>query len=204
MEARKRLRERVFSLQLSLGGALVGVVMLTSVLLGSILYVSMRAFIRNDLRAMLRNAVGVAALQLDPADEQAIRSRADEGSPRYARVRAQLEAIRGRSRDVRFIYTLRRDAAGRILFVVDDDPNPSTVAHPGDVYPQVTPGMLEAFQPPYAAHVDKDFITDRWGTFISGYAPSSAGMARSSGCWASTSRPKRWPTSSASSSSSRC
>lgn len=171
MRAWDRVRETLFSLRFSLGGAFVGIVLLTSLLLGSILFVSMRAFIRNDLRARLRNAVGVAALQIDPADQESLRSRADETSPRYARLRAQLEAIRGRSRDVRYIYTLRRDAAGRVVFVVDDDPDPSTQAHVGDAFPHLTPAMQEVFEKPYTAHVDRDFITDRWGTFITGYAP---------------------------------
>ncbi len=167
----RRLGRRLFSLELSLGGAFVSVVLLTSLLLGSALYLSMRTFIRNDLRATLRNAAGVAALQIDPRDHRSIRTKADEAGPQYARIRGQLEAIRSRSRAIRYIYTLRRDEQGRILFVVDADTNAATVSHVGDVYPKPTPAMLQVFEKPYGAHVDKDFVTDQWGAFITGYAP---------------------------------
>ena len=167
----RRLGRRLFPLQLSLGGAFAAVALLTSLLLGSVLYVSMRTFILNDLRARLRNAAGVAALQIDPRDQESIRSPADASSPQYKRIHRQLEAIRSRSRDVRFIYTLRETAPGRMAFVVDAEAEGAVQAKIGEPFPHATPAMLEVFQKPYAAHVDREFVTDKWGTFITGYAP---------------------------------
>jgi adenylate cyclase len=166
-----RFKRSLLSLRLSLGGAFFFVVLLTSLLLGAILYSSVHTFIRNDLRARLRNAAGVAALQIDPEEHGRIRTAADERSREYSHIRAQLQAIRARSRDVRYIYTFRRDAAGRIEFVVDAETDTARVSHVGEVYPGPTPDMLAIFRKPYAAHVDKKFVTDRWGTFISSFAP---------------------------------
>jgi class 3 adenylate cyclase len=166
-----RLRNRLLSLRFSLAGAFVSIVLLTVLLLGSILYLNIHAFILDDLRGQLRSAVGVAALQIEARDHERIRSRADESSPEYLRIRRQLQAVRGRSRGVRYVYTIRKNASGQIVFVVDAAEDPAELSHVADVYPKPTPAMLAVFVAPPAAHVDKQFATDQWGTFISGFAP---------------------------------
>jgi len=166
-----RLEKSFLSLRFSLGGAFVAIALLTSGLLGTVLFFNMHAFIRNDLRASLRNAVGVAALQIDAREHERIRAKADETSAGYRHIREQLRAIRARSKNVHFIYTLRRNSADAISFVVDAEENAADVSHVGDVYPTPTPAMLQVFQKPYAPHVEKDFSNDKWGRYISGYAP---------------------------------
>jgi len=166
-----RLRRSILSLRFSLGGAFFSIVLLTSFLLGSVLYVNMHTFIRNDLRARLRSAVGVAALQIDARAHERIRTPADEKSADYLRIRDQLRAIRGRISEVHYIYTMRRGADGVFRFVVDAEENPAQVSHVGDPYEKPTDAMLKALKKPYAAHVEQDFTTDQWGAYISGFAP---------------------------------
>jgi class 3 adenylate cyclase len=166
-----RLHRTFFSLKFSLGGAFFAIVALTSLLLGSILYVNMHAFILNDLRARLRSAVGVAALQIDVAEHERIRSRADESAPAYLKIRRQLREIRARITDVHYIYTMRRDPDGTFRFVVDAEEKPEDVSHVGEPYPAPTDAMKKVLTPPYAAHVEPAFTTDKWGAYISGFAP---------------------------------
>jgi class 3 adenylate cyclase len=159
------------SLRVSLAGAFVGIVLLTSLLLGAALYFDMHRFIRNDLRAQLRAAVGVGALEIDTRVHDRLKKRADESGAAYARIKKQLQSIRSRSKGVRFVYTYRKDDQGRIQFVVDAEEKAEAMSHIGDVYPSPTPAMLKVLTPPYEAHVDKEFVTDQWGSFISGFAP---------------------------------
>ncbi len=167
----ERVKRSLLSLRVSLGGAFVSIVVLTSLLLGAALFSEMHKFLLNDLRAQLRGAVGVAALEIDAKQHERIKTKADESSPAYAAVKKQLQAFHTRTHHVRFIYTLRKDAAGRVRFVVDAETDPSLMSHVGDVYPTPTPEMLAVFEKPYAPHVEKKFVTDKWGRFISGYAP---------------------------------
>jgi adenylate cyclase len=166
-----RLRKTFLSLRFSLGGAFFAIVALTSLLLGSVLYVNMHAFIRNDLRARLRSAVGVAALQIDPVEHERIRTKADEAAARYLKIRDQLRDIRARIKDVHYIYTMRRDPDGTFRFVVDAEDDPADISHVGDLYPNPTDAMRKALTKPYAAHVEENFTTDKWGAYISGFAP---------------------------------
>jgi adenylate cyclase len=166
-----RLRKSFLSLRYSLGGAFFSIVLLTSLLLGSLLYVNMHAFIRNDLRARLRSSVGVAALQVDVREHERIRTKADESSPEYLHIRGQLRAIRDRIKDVHYIYTMRPGPDGTFRFVVDAEEKPEEVSHVGDPYPTPTDAMKKALTKPYAAHVEQEFTTDKWGTYISGFAP---------------------------------
>jgi class 3 adenylate cyclase len=166
-----RLKSSLLSLRLSLGGAFVSIVVLTALLLGAALFPEVHKFIRDDMRAQLRSAVGVAALEIDSRQHERITSKADEDSAEYLGIRKQLQAFHDRTRHVRYIYTLRKNDLGQIIFVVDAEQDPALKSHVGDVYPKPTPEMLAAFDKPYGPHVEKEFVTDQWGRFISGYAP---------------------------------
>ncbi len=166
-----RVRSALLSLRLSLGGAFVAIVLLTSLFLGAALLSEMHRFIRDDLRAQLRSAVGVAALELDAHEHDKIKTRADEESAEYLSIRKQLQGFHGRTRNVRYIYTLRKNAAGQVVFVVDAEEDAALRSHVGDVYPKPTPEMLAVFEKPYAPRVEREFVTDQWGRFLSGYAP---------------------------------
>jgi diguanylate cyclase (GGDEF)-like protein len=72
-----------------------------------------------------------------------------------------------KSRSVDFIYTMK-SLGDELIFVVDADPSPDTRAPYGEAYP-----ITENIRPSLHGEIccDKDFATDKWGTYISGYAP---------------------------------
>lgn len=164
-------RRKLVSLQFSLGSTFIAVTVLTSLLLGTTTYLSVSAFIREGIRERLRDTVSVAALQVDARKHQALLAPGDEADADYLAIKKSLQQIRDRLRDVRYVYTLRKDAAGKILFVVDAEEDPDSVSHIGDPVEVVTPAMEAAFVAPYGSQVESRFNSDKWGTWLSSYAP---------------------------------
>lgn len=160
-----------YSLHFSLGGAFVGVVVLTSLLLGLATYPNIRSFVREGIRERLGDAVGIAALQIDATRHARLATRADETSPEYQALQEQLRQIRDRGTGMRFVYTLRKGADGRYLFGVDGEEKEDDRSHIGDVYEDPTPFMVAAFTPPYRVQIEDRFYRDKWGVWLSSYAP---------------------------------
>ncbi len=160
-----------FTLPFSLGTALTGIAILTSVMLGVITFYSVRAFVRKSVKERLSDAVGIAALRIDGDLHSTLRSAADENTAAYQEMRKYLRNIRDTAKDIRFAYTARKDKQGRIMFVVDAEEDPKEASHIGDEYGEASRLMREAFQPPYGLRVEEQFVKDRWGVFLSGYAP---------------------------------
>jgi sensor histidine kinase regulating citrate/malate metabolism len=80
--------------------------------------------------------------------------------------------------DIKFAYIMTKDEEGTIAFLVDSitiDRNSDGViseneksAEMGEIYKNPTSQMKEGFLHPSA---DKEINSDRWGAFLSGYAP---------------------------------
>lgn len=91
------------------------------------------------------------------------------------KINSRLESIHS---DIKFVYVMSKNSKGEIIFLVDSisiDRNSDgkisddeKSAETGEVYKNPTKEMQEAFIRPAA---DKYINQDRWGTFLSGYAP---------------------------------
>jgi class 3 adenylate cyclase len=160
------------SLRLGLSCLLVTLVIVTAASLGVATYFGARSLVRNSIRERLHDAAATGALLLDGEAHRSLRSRADEDTPAYRAIRAQLRLIRDRCLQVRFVYTMRRADEGKFLFVVDAEENPADVSHLGDVYDgEFSPAMAAGFTPPYQVQVARDLVEDEWGVWLSSYAP---------------------------------
>jgi PAS domain S-box-containing protein len=83
--------------------------------------------------------------------------------------------------EVKYIYTFRRDEQGLVRFVLDPAPEGDAdgdgipdAAEIGEVYESPNRVLLTALGSPEAPGMPTatvDPVTDKWGTFISGYAP---------------------------------
>lgn len=160
-----------FSLKFSLGSAFVGMVVLTTLLFTIATYPNIRSFVREGVRERLRDAVSIGALQVDAEQLARIAAGSDESTPDYQALQRQLQQIRDRGTGMRFVYTLRKDAAGHYIFIVDAEEKEEDRSHLGEVYDDPTPFMAAAFTPPYRVQVEDRFFTDKWGTWLSSYAP---------------------------------
>lgn len=166
-----RQRRFHFSIKYSIGGAMVGAVLFTALLIGTVAYLSIRVFIFDDIRARLRSAVGIAALQVDAGQHATIKGKEDESGENHKQLKRILQNIRKQDKDLRFVYTMKTNAEGKFCFIVDAESDPKEMSHPWDVYDSPTQVLRDMFKPPYVTRVETGFSTDKWGTWLSGFAP---------------------------------
>ena len=131
------------------------------------LSVETHAALKGALEDKLIAVAGTTASQIDGDAFGRLRP-GDEGTAGFIRIRDQLRAVRATSKDIHYIYTMRKEG-GAIVFVVDADfgfePDTPSIGEP---YPAAEPEMIAGFDSPYA---NKAFTTDEWGTVLSGFAP---------------------------------
>ena len=135
--------------------------------IGVFLYLNARESIMEQLRSRLSSTAAIVSRDLDANELRDIRNANDVSKLEY---RQTLEALRGAvaaNPDIAFLYVMRLDGEGRVLFVVDTDAS-SGQALPGREYAPVDDRLLAGFKGPVA---DRRFVDDEWGSFISGYAP---------------------------------
>lgn len=135
------------------------------------LYLNFRAKLRNDLREHLRNLVSMAALTLDGDAHATLTDPNQEGSPTYLQFKRRLQQIRDNATDVRFAYTWRRNPDGRLIFIVDGETDPNEVSHLGEVYDSAEPAVLAQIAALDRVMTDDEPTPDKWGVWLSGYAP---------------------------------
>ncbi len=127
-----------------------------------------------QLRDKLRTIATVSALAVDAEALAKVPLSADGvNSPYYKTVEDNLRRIRGAIPSIKYIYTMARtDKPGILKFIVDLDSGRDTgspAASPGEEYDaSAFPRLPEGFDAPTA---DNNLGRDRWGVFLSGYAP---------------------------------
>ena len=161
------------TLRVGLSTAFVGVVLVTAGVLCVVLVGQMREQMRRDLTARMRDVASVAAMGVAGDLHRQVRGRTDEASPTFLALKAALQDVKRRVPDLRFAYTIKRQPDGRLAFWVDAETD-AEGTHVGDEVTVVTPALQAMFEPPFEARVEPDFYTDRWGTWLSAYAPVRA------------------------------
>ncbi|NBW83201.1 adenylate/guanylate cyclase domain-containing protein, partial [bacterium] len=106
------------------------------------------------------------------ADKHAsLKTKDDEKSQVYLDYQKKLRRIRDSSKDIRYVYTFRKRADEKIVFVVDAEEPSDKFSHIGDPYESPTSVLLESFKPPYQVRVESEFSKDDWGIWLSAFAP---------------------------------
>ena len=155
--------------RLGLGFALMAVVI--SATLAVILYSFFHSKMRRSFEERMLGIVGVAALQVDPQMHAELRDPEDQTSETYNKLKRQMRLIRDTAEDIRYVYTLRRNAEGKIAFIVDAEASPRNISDLGTVYDEASPELEEAFDTMKGPMVEQEYYTDRWGTWFTGFAP---------------------------------
>lgn len=146
------------------------VMLLASLGGGMILYKGASRSLRDEVRSKLICSARIAALQIDADLHRQVRLSEDESSPAYKSLKANLASILKSSPDMRYVYTMSRTNKSNVLqFVIDAEANPELTSHIGDEYdghicPEITKGFT-------AATADREPTSDKWGSWLSGYAP---------------------------------
>lgn len=93
----------------------------------------------------------------------------DENKKSFINLRDYLYAAQFSNRDIKFVYTYRFNDDKSVKFVIDAEYGHSKdAAAPGELYTDISPQMMEGLS---KASVENEFSADKWGTFMSGYAP---------------------------------
>ena len=126
-----------------------------------------KADIKESIRTELKTVATITAEGID-GDLLAQIKPGDEMTPAFTSLRDEFNSIRQSDPSIRYIYTMRRN--GDIVeFVVDADygiePDAAII---GEAYPNFSKELLMGFSQPSAGN---EYITDKWGTTLSGYAP---------------------------------
>lgn len=97
-------------------------------------------------------------------------SRDDEGTFPYLALKTLFSDVREVNSDIRFIYLIGQKDDDSLFFYVDSEPESSEdLSPPGQVYEEATPAMYKLFET--GVRVTEGPDRDRWGVWISGYAP---------------------------------
>lgn len=152
--------------------AIIATVSLTS---GALVERLARNALHQEVRQHLVRLALIAALHID-GDQHSKWQPGDETSAAYQRAIAPLRRIRQADPDIDDIYTcVLKD--GKVYFVLSSyDPGDSDGDGVDDKcyieqpYEEATPEMLQALREGVAIAENRPY-TDRWGTFLSGYAP---------------------------------
>ena len=155
--------------KLALGFALL--FMIAAGLTTFIYYQNARAQLQHDIRERLRDAVSIGALQVDAVAHSQLTDPSQEGGPVYLPLKKALQQVRDAGTNIRFVYTMQQDAQGNIIFVVDAEETEEDVSHLGDIYDDASPWLMDNFPSIQAPVVENEMYTDKWGTWLTGYAP---------------------------------
>lgn len=136
----------------------------------AVIYHSASRSLRHEVRAKIESVAATAAVQIDPELHKKVRTSKDESGPTYRTLKTALIGIRKANPDIRYVYTMRMTGKKGVLeFVVDAEQDPKLISHVGDTFDlSDAPDMEKGF---YGPASDNKINTDRWGTWLSGYAP---------------------------------
>ena len=97
-------------------------------------------------------------------------SDSDLGSPEYLSLKEHLIKTRSADPSIRFVYLMRQQPDGSVIFLVDSEPPESAdYSPPGQDYPEASPVLLNAFVT--GKETTEGPLADRWGTWVSGFVP---------------------------------
>lgn len=132
-------------------------------IMGSVIYRTISADIIKKCKQNVMDMVSVVSSETDGDKLQNITSEED---PEYGELTEQLSKYLT-PESVNYIYLMRPAGSG-LIFVVDVDPVPEERAPYGEPY-ELIDDMLPALQGQICC--DSEFTQDKWGKYISAYAP---------------------------------
>jgi diguanylate cyclase (GGDEF)-like protein len=158
-----------FTIQTKLFFSHFAAIILVSGSVGTYFYQSAVENLTQALRSRLQNSAALVSHGLDVESLDQIRHVQDVSLPIYQRSVSALREFVKANPDIAYIYVMRKQG-GKAFFVLDSDTDDPGL--PGEEYPHHMPALMEGFVRP---SVDREITSDRWGSFLSGYAPLAAG-----------------------------
>ncbi len=126
---------------------------------------------KEQLRAKILSLAKLGSMLIDGDKHSQIAPElASQNTPAYKEIREVLKKIKSASPLIENVYTMvKTDKENIWMFIVDSGDNKGDIAYCGERYDvSGMPEMLLAFDGPI---VDKELSVDKWGVWLSGYAP---------------------------------
>jgi diguanylate cyclase (GGDEF)-like protein len=140
-------------------------IVLVSGSIGTYFYSSAVDNLMRSLQSRLLNSASMLSNVFSAAELGNLNSAEDVDTPAYQQLRARIQEFASANADLAFVYIMRKQG-DRAAFVVDSDP--VAPATPGEIYNTHIPELMAGFLRP---SVDSQITRDKWGSFLSGYAP---------------------------------
>ncbi len=140
-------------------------IMLVSGSIGSYFYSNAIDNLIESLQSRLKYSAALLSYSFTPSELENIRTELDVESEEYRALKQRIEALANTNPDIEFVYVMRLEG-NAVSFVLDSDTEEPAL--PGEVYDEYIPELVAGFE---VLSVDSEITSDRWGNFMSGYAP---------------------------------
>jgi HD-GYP domain-containing protein (c-di-GMP phosphodiesterase class II) len=161
-----------FTLQKKLSISFVVLTLVATGILSYFLYIKFYSELHEEIKQRIFSTVSLVALQIDAEKHNSLLTSEDEKGNTYFSLRQKLQKARDVGHNIRYVYTMRMNKDKNIMFVVDaEEEEPEEIAHLGDIYDDASKLLKSKFSTMSSPIVEKDFYTDKWGTWITAYAP---------------------------------
>ncbi|MGD9947204.1 MAG: diguanylate cyclase [Desulfobulbus sp.] len=159
-----------FPIRLKLFFSHVLAVLLVSGSIGTYFYASAAESLMEGLKERLQASAALISQMLDADKLRSVTSVTDTQQSGYIEALHVLRQLKRMNPDIAFLYVMRQEGE-KVFFVVDSDESEKQ-ALPGQEY---TPAISRLIQGFTGISVDKEIVADKWGAFLSGYAPLKNG-----------------------------
>lgn len=152
----------MFSILIWLGGSL---------LMTCLQFEYTKRMFRENIRERLLDYAALSAMIIPAEKHSQIKTIDDFNSENYNYIVTLLREIKENTKNLSYIYTMRKNTYGDIVFICDAEDDPDYMSKPGDVYYDATFTLSNAVSGLKEVIAENDFYSDEWGTFLSAYAP---------------------------------
>jgi HAMP domain-containing protein len=134
-------------------------------------YIEAKKALKETVREELVEVISMVSTQIegDLLKKILLLKPGDEGRPEFKEIVNFLLGLRKNSKDLANFYVLKKEGE-KMFFLVDDAylETPDDAAKVGEEYTDYDKTLVDGF---VTATASPEFYTDKWGTFLSGYAP---------------------------------
>ncbi|NTV51431.1 MAG: HAMP domain-containing protein [Candidatus Firestonebacteria bacterium] len=165
------MRNKIHSLGVKLTLSFMFLILFVTALMYALTLTEIKKALKEVVRSELSAISQMMALELNGADGDVMQKlqAGDEKTELYARIKTKLKSFQGVHPDIKYIYTMKKNGS-EVQFIVD--PMYGDAADPGaaigEKYADANQILLGGFE---KSSTDADYHADKWGTFLSSYAP---------------------------------
>jgi GAF domain-containing protein len=147
------------------------VALISTSIVGAVVYVSYRNQMREDIRQRLLNIISLVAMNQDGDAHASIHGPENAKDESHLKILAQNIEYLATDPDLKYIYTMRKNEQGQIYFVI----NARQGGEPGDpigtIYNEPSDLLRTQFDTLSEPVIEEDLYTDVYGQVLASYAP---------------------------------